>query len=550
MIYETIRKSLEDLNSRWQGFSKTINQLRILMGDTEPCEKAVPRSLILQSLCSWQTQADRTGKDVDNCRNAANAYPDISNMLRDAGACLTNSLKAISDIDTASEPPSMFDGLRHTQAGDISATANVIASLIADLLKANQEYVQRVNKIVAPESLNLSAAGINSTVNDISTYPVFTQEFVSGGGSGGTGGPSGRNWQGPGGGGLGSFIQRSIGDVLGRAPRAEDPKSFVAALNASFVSREFEGRTVIEYKPRGYLGTTELGGSVTGAQASLYMRAKAALDSALPLLESLKPLRPDVDQEEADAVRAIVRDEFRELVDEMGNEGGPRLQRADDLFELLISNDFNSIENKKSITSPENKELLEDYGGGELGRLGDVFGLTRDRVNTLAEEQNQTNFGVVRDYLTSLHQSWQRFRDILARGTNNYLGTQLVLLSRTLSVINESVDEVSYAMNSVFLGPSERKTTRIEFPGAPALMVDDLLTWISSFVTGEGPRLIQDGGKQGVRRIKPTLERLRNLVKSSDGRIRHPGAQHPRVRKTLEELSNQLNDAARLAGAV
>ena len=547
MIYESIQKAYEDLDSQWHAFSDAATQLVTL---TQPSGVgfSYPMTPPFQI---WLSVAAAIIEELDQHQTAVNAYPNISAMLHESSASFHRSLDSISQIDAAAGPSSALAQLKGSPIGAVSATANLIASLISDLVAANQKYVQDVDEIIAPESLNLSTAGINNTVSDISTYPVFTQEVSFGGGSGGNGGGStARNWQGPGSSGLGSFIQRSIGDVLGRTPRAADPKSFVAALNASFVSRSFEGRTVVEFSPRGYLGSTELGGTVTGAQASLYMRAKSALDEALPLLDRIEPLRPNADPQELDAARAIVRDEFRELVDEMGNEGGPRLQRADDLFALLILNDFNALDNGLSITAPANTQLLADFGMGELGRLGDVFGLTRDRVNTLSEEQNQTNFRVLRDYLTSLYQSWQGFRAILASGTNNFLGTQLVRLSRTLSVINESVDEVSYAMNSVFLGPSERKTTRIDFPSAPPLMVDELLTWISSFVSTEGPRLIQDGGKQGVRRVVPTLQRLSGLVNSSDGRIRHPGAKHPRVRKTLEELRNQLNDAAQLAATV
>jgi hypothetical protein len=350
---------------------------------------------------------------------------------------------------------------------------------------------------------------------------------------------------------LGVTVQRTIADVLGRVPRAEDPKSFVAALNASFKCEVFEGRTVCTYQPRGYIGTSELGGAITGAQASLYLRAQATLDDALPLLERLEALRPDADQVEMEAVRSIVRDEFRELVKEMGLEGGPRVQRVDDLFDLLLHRTYNCIENNLSINDPANAALFAAFGFGEYGRLGDVFGLTRDRVNIISEEQNLTNYLIVGDYLRALETSWLTFRGAFLGGVDNYLGTQLVLLSRTLSVVAESVSEVYYAMNSVFLGPAERKMTRIDFaPGVPPMYVDDLFSWVQAFASDEGPRLIQDGGKRGVERIVPTLDRLRGLVRDSNGRIRHPGAQHPRVRRTIEELGNQLSDAARLAGTV
>jgi hypothetical protein len=116
----------------------------------------------------------------------------------------------------------------------------------------------------------------------------------------------------------------------------------------------------------------------------------------------------------------------------------------------------------------------------------------------------------------------------------------------------ESVAEVSFAMDSVFLGPAERLTVRIDFPTnvAPPMYVADLLTWIEIFASGEGTQIIQEGGKIGVRNIVQPLQRLRDLVRNTDGRIRHPGARHPRVRRTLEELGSQLAETARLAATL
>ena len=55
----------------------------------------------------------------------------------------------------------------------------------------------------------------------------------------------------------------------------------------------------------------------------------------------------------------------------------------------------------------------------------------------------------------SLAESWDAQREFFVRGSavEPFLGTQLVLLSRDLEVIAESVHEAEFAMNSVFLGP-------------------------------------------------------------------------------------------------
>ena len=74
-----------------------------------------------------------------------------------------------------------------------------------------------------------------------------------------------------------------------------------------------------------------------------------------------------------------------------------------------------------------------------MGRLRVQFGLTRNRVVTLEEERNLTDFIVIVDHVISLFQSWQNFRPTFLGNTNNFLGTQLVLLQRSLAGVAESV---------------------------------------------------------------------------------------------------------------
>jgi len=46
------------------------------------------------------------------------------------------------------------------------------------------------------------------------------------------------------------------------------------------------------------------------------------------------------------------------------------------------------------------------------------------------------------------------------------------------------------------------------------------------------------------------LRRLHDLVEASIGRIRHPGARHERVRRTIDEVVGHLDEAARLSGTI
>jgi hypothetical protein len=249
-----------------------------------------------------------------------------------------------------------------------------------------------------------------------------------------------------------------------------------------------------------------------------------------------------------DAAHSIVRTEFIELVNEVGVEGGPRPQRMDDIFTLLRDRLDRNLVNSVRV----------------------VFGLTSGNVITVEEEQNLTNFFVIRDYVEGLFTTWNAFKSqFTCPGTGpKALGTQLVLLSRALSVVAESVDETSLVMDWVFLGPNERQTVSITFPRQvqvdgivvptltdspgqqpPSMVVDELLSWVGRFAKDEAPQLIQEGGKRGVEAILPIAERLERLAigAAQPGASTHIGFSRQRVRRSLIELANQLGQVRRFA---
>jgi hypothetical protein len=186
----------------------------------------------------------------------------------------------------------------------------------------------------------------------------------------------------------------------------------------------------------------------------------------------------------------------------------------------------------------------------QLAILRDRFGLRRNSVNTIAEEENLTNFLIVVDHLKSLRITWNNNVQFFDRsGTDPFLGTQLVLLSRALGNVAEGVDEVRYVLSTVLLDEAEQQTILIEYPGQTPLFVSELLNWIEHVATVEGPQLLTESGKDGAGALRGTLDLLRGLV---------AGAQNPpntvpsaykttRVQRALQELALALQDAAKLS---
>ena len=552
MIYEVMVKCVDDLMARWTDVRDGSQVLSNALTN-DPTSKGI--------VGGWVTGPISTAiGDIQTQHPSLEHHPALSTLMTVATNIFNTSNAQFASISASAS--ALLPGLFVSTDGQVAAAARILQSRLTDLGGLIDECLQEILEIA--DTTNTGArsnlAGLRGSVDDISTYPVLTREF---------GYPAPSSYPSTGGGGasggtvaLGRMVEQAVTEVLGRRPRVADTKSFVAALTQSFTCTEVEGHSVCTWTPRGAIGQTELGATITGAQASLYQRAKVALDNALPLLDKLTPLRPDADLQEVEAVRSIIRTEFIEVVNELGVEGGPRVQRVDDLFDVLIDpasdnrrqrpqrRGFGILGTGTNILASPN--LLEELCSGEIGRLGDVFGLTRDRVNTIEEEQNLTNLVILRDYVDSLYDSWLEFRPSFLGGADNFFGTQLVLLQRALSVVAESVSEVAFAMDSVFLGPAERQTVRIDFPApTPPMLVEELLSWVQTYASEEGPRIIQDAGKRGARPVvSSTLERLHDLVRTADGRIRHPAARHPRVRRTLGELAAQLDDAARLAGTI
>jgi hypothetical protein len=346
---------------------------------------------------------------------------------------------------------------------------------------------------------------------------------------------------------LGQIVDGALREVLGWRPRATDAQGFVAALNQSFSVKEVEGHVEWKWTPRSYAVAAELG-SVTGAQASIYSRAKAMLDQSLPLLDGLHPLDAAFDKEDVEAIRAIVKSSLTELVAELGREGGPRVARVDELFvQLFATEDVDDLDDTEDLD-------------GQFGLLRIRFGLDRKFVNTIDEEQNLTNYLIVADNAISLRFSWDQQRKFFELDAPDvFLGTQTVLLSRALAVVAESVEETYFVMDSVFLGSAERQVLELHFNDQELsdIFLGDLLSWVELFATDEGPRLIRDGGKDGVvEAFSKTADKLSRLVEATKRLSAEGGERLPvsfrtaRVTRALDELAGQLANVSDLAGQI
>jgi hypothetical protein len=387
---------------------------------------------------------------------------------------------------------------------------------------------------------------------DAVSFPILTTDAgipTSNGSGGSRGGVSLR------GGSIGSLAERTIREVIGWRYRRSDSKGFVAALSKTFSLAERNGHIEWSWNPQSYSVAADLG-EITGAQASLHAQAKVIVENSLPLLEVLKPLRTDADIEEMEAIRIIISDELNGVLAELGRGCGPRVYRMDSFFDLLL------LDNEPG--SPDEPDPDPQNMRGQMLTLRERFGLDSGRVGTVEEERNFTNYLVLADQVFALYRMWDTKRDQFASGIDQFLGLQLISLSQLLEVIAESVHEAYAAMDSVFLGPEERQVYDLELEDGVRMTIEDLFDWIENIATVEGPRLLAEGGKDGVLAFHHTVGRLADLVDQAitdaesedddDTDNGQPGTgsgfQSARVQRALRELRRHLDQAAKKSGEV
>ena len=530
MIYETIENCLGSLVHQWQDLTGSFERLA---GELPDGDWRIPGVQGLQLACSEEVERLNDERErIPDLLPAEEAFGQAGRVVVESDAIRQQVLENFALEPTVDEPDRLGFGLEPSVGDSIAVTLcrNQLESLRTYIATCTQEFQEVIDDV----GQRFHIGGIREGFDNVASYPMLT----SGMGASTpalSGGPVA-----PGQVSLQRMVEGAMRHVLGRTPRVHDPRSFLAALNQSFQIVEVGDRTEVKWTQSRYAGLTELGGGVSGAQASLYTRARVTRDNVLPLLDGLRPLLPDPDLELVDASRAIVRAQLIELVNELGVEGGPRLARVDRLFESLREEEI-PVEGDEQPYSP-----------GYLGYLQFVFGLVPERINTLEEEVVFTNFMMLRDYIDSLHASWIGFR---AEWEGRDLGTRLVLLERALSVVAETVEEIYAAMNSVFVGEAERQVASFRDENGREIRVSELLSWVTTFAMEEAPHLIEDGGRRGVGVIIPTANTLSNLVALFIRSIPYgenipDGLRHPRVVRPLQELEGYLEQVLQLSQGV
>jgi hypothetical protein len=326
--------------------------------------------------------------------------------------------------------------------------------------------------------------------------------------------------------------------------------------------------------------------------------ANTLVAQMLPLTDGLTPLDPACDLSDVAASKGLIKGQLNDLAQEIGFLGGPRVMRVNQYFQLLLGVKMQLALSSTTPPAPATVQITSaapasaspltmlypawppsaepwsnpDTALGALGDLRDLMGLYQDPretfINTVGDEQNVTNFRIVVEYASSLLTTWKNNIQFFAGSGTPFLGTQLVLISRQLGVISEVVDEVRFVLDSVLVGPSQRQSLLLDFstittlpnltgmdPNSvlPPIYLEDLLTWIQTFVTVDAPPVIQDAGRLGVG--ADFLQMISELVDQTYGLYviapsQGGGMGTGRVMQSLYKLLLRLNELYQTAQPV
>lgn len=554
MIFQMVCERLREVEGGWNDSAESLRRLATslqaagipltrvkLFGEPDPTKDPRDDAVGFQDECidEADTLKDLVDEDLEPGHPLVSSGTPAGTIDRAIDA-LSNTLAELLGLVSGS--PGFEEEVKPDPPDPTRPPLNSVEVVAArnsldQLKKLITKNLAALNELREEVSSRFYLSGIRDSVEGLAGYPILTSEAF--GGSSPGQGTSSRSSDG--GVSLRKSVDSAIREVLGRIPRLSDTRSLLISLEQSFSRVEASGHVEYQWTPRSLRGQTDLGGGVTGGQASLYARAKAVEGNVISLLDGLYALREDADEELTGAIRAIIRSEFIELVAELGMEGGPRRVRVDSLLELLF---------EQKVNVQVNGQLKEAQG--HLGVLKHEFGLEASYVNTLDEEVNFTNFIALFDYVDSIRTSWKGFRDSVF---GKDLGTRLVLLSRALSVSAESVQEANESMDSVFVGASERQVAFFTLSGGERVFVGELLEWIRTFTTDEAPNLVHAGGRRGAEAIVPTTIKLGSLVERLIAALPYQeglpvGMRHPRVVNPLRELRGHLDLVRRHAEEV
>jgi hypothetical protein len=316
--------------------------------------------------------------------------------------------------------------------------------------------------------------------------------------------------------GVGTSPRININSIVGADLKRLDMPHMLEVLRAVYERKDSK----LVYRPRAFRARTQAG-TLTDIQASMYKRFQADQEEINNLLDLITPLIPDADKENCDAIRELVRDDVKELVEEAGWLGGPRKIKMDQAIQKC-------------------KERMVE--------LRDLFGLDESRINTSAEAENWSRIITIDEILTSMKASYISINKYLDRSGSESFGNQVVWLSRCLATLKETSVRLQFLLRARYVGVEELATKVIP---DKRITIAELLDWTAE-VCDKGSIIGTKAGKTGMRSLATDLDNLSKvykllLLKAKTPPIEIKEVYDKQVQKTIKATIDAIKEAIKYA---
>src|SRR4030095_12397816 len=219
MIYEMILKCVDDLGSRWSDMGNAAETLATALGsDPDPGLQATQPSITglaqqitnraftpsagtgastMIALGAFPSSSQMTvvqtiaAQRMNISTPTPGGYPRLMNVISTAQNNIflpsSNAVQIVSSVVSAWMPQWLGSA-----SSDTVSAARLFQSRLSDLDRLNAECLQEIVEMQSNEASRAHLGGLRSSVNEISTYPVLTQDISygppsSGGGNGSLG---------------------------------------------------------------------------------------------------------------------------------------------------------------------------------------------------------------------------------------------------------------------------------------------------------------------------------------------------------------------------
>jgi hypothetical protein len=241
---------------------------------------------------------------------------------------------------------------------------------------------------------------------------------------------------------------------------------------------------------------TSDGATITAAQQTLYARARAALDSAGPMLDSLSALHADVDEAALEQARPRLRERLQEVMEELGRADGPRPRTLDGVLR-------------------DAAELV--------GRLGLVL-CRPGAVSAELEARTLASFARLEHAVSAARRDWiaagspRRPTQVAQQGVTGetaLVGAPINVAGVTdsLDAVMQSLDSIAGALDASQLAPEQRDSVMVTSPGSARMTLTELLARVEHYAAEDAPRVLEAGGADALPTLSAAADTLRQLVR-------------------------------------